>query len=270
MAANEFVYDVEEFVRNQGNCGNKRIVFIGASYKFVHKVLRDMMIVGGFEDCELMVHDLDDVPMNMVADLLEKMARQQKTNMKVFRSADRKQALQGADAVVLCITTGGNESDYRSYEVCQKYGISTGVGDTMGPAAFARNMRMIPVVLDIIRDMEDICPNAVMLNFTNPMSALTAAMARRKSIPCWGLCHSADELYSYFSKVFHCKKTDITMDIGGVNHQSFVTRLLIKGADKTAEMLEATRLSTAKMEDNLIDTRVEDVDLQQEICAILG
>ncbi len=265
-----WVGPVQEYQRNQGSAGRKRIVFVGASYKFVHKVLRDMLLVGGFEDCELVVHDLDETPLKVVGDLLERIARQKNTNITVRRTLDRQEALRGADAVILSITTGGREADFRSWEVCAKYGIPVGVGDTMGPPALARNLREIPVVVEIVRDMERLCPEAVMLNFTNPMSCITGAMARYSAIPAWGLCHSADELFTYFARVFEVKKSEVEMEQGGVNHQSFVTRLWIKGEDRTRDILQATLESQAKLEDNLLETHREEVRFQQDIFRLLG
>src|SRR5579864_6388146 len=97
----------EEFEVNKGNVGRKKIAFIGASYKFCHRVLRDMMLVGGFNDCQIVMHDIDEVPLKIVGDLMERMARQRETNIKVTRTLDRREALKGADAVVLSITIGG-------------------------------------------------------------------------------------------------------------------------------------------------------------------
>ena len=102
----------EEYTKNKGTVGQKKITFVGASYKFVHKVLRDMLLAGGFNDVHLVVHDLVAEPMNIVADLLERIARQTKSNVKVSRTLDRREALKGADAVVLSITTGGREAGY--------------------------------------------------------------------------------------------------------------------------------------------------------------
>jgi alpha-galactosidase len=261
---------VHEYKKNKGSVGKKRIVFVGASYKFVHKVLRDCLLVGGFEDCELVVHDIDEYPMNIVADLLEKIARQKKTNIRVLRTLDRKEALKGADAVILSITVGGVEADFRSWEVCWKYGIPVGVGDTLAPAALARNLRELPVVVDIARDMEKICPKAVLLNFTNPMSAVTGVVGRTTSITCWGLCHSMDGLFEYFAEVFGVKKSAVQMKVAGVNHQSFVFDLKINGKDRTKDILAATTKSQATLKDRLLDTTEEETALQQDICRLLG
>lgn len=259
---------VNEYTRNKGTVGRKRIVFIGASYGFPHRVFRDLILVGGFNDAEVVIHDIDEVPLKLVADLIERIARQQKTRIRVVRTLDRKEALAGADAVILSITTGGRESDFRSFEVCAKYGIPVGIGDTMGPPALARNLREIPVVVGIIRDMERLCPKAVMLNFTNPMSAITGAMARASSIPAWGLCHSADGLAEYFANVFKVKKAQVDLQVAGVNHQSFVSRLRIAGKDRTGEILERSAAKD-KIEDRLLGTG-ELVSLQRDILQMLG
>ena len=150
------------------------------------------------------------------------------------------------------------------------YRIPVGVGDTMGPPALARNLRTIPVVIGLVRDMERFCPNAILLNFTNPMSALTGAMARATHIPCFGLCHSADELYNFFGRVFNVAPAEIALDVGGVNHQSFVSGLRVKGVDRTRDILSEVQRSGAKLEDRLVEVTEEDTTLQQDLYKILG
>ena len=261
---------VEEYDINIGSVGKKKITFIGASYLFVHKVLRDMLLVGGFNDVECCVHDLREEPMNHVADLLEKISRQKNTNITVTRTLILQEALENANAVVLCITTGGLEAQQRTFEVCYKYGIRVAIGDTLGPWALARTLRSVPVVIDIVKQMEAICPDAVMLNFTNPMTTITGAMAKYSNITCFGLCHSADELFRYISTIFNVSKSDIKMNIGGVNHQSFINNLWINDIDRTSEILMKSIESEAGLEDNLLETETHDVTMQQDICKILG
>jgi alpha-galactosidase len=260
----------DPFTRNKGSVGRKKLVFVGASYQFVHKVLRDMLLVGGFDDMHITLHDISPEPLGVVGDLLQRIITQKKSHITLDRTLDLGEALKGADVVVLSITTGGQESDFRSVEVCAKYGIPVGVGDTLGPTALSRCLRSLPIVVNIARQMEKLCPKALMLNFTNPMSAITGAMARYSSIPCWGLCHSADALFQYFADVFGVKKEQIGLDVGGVNHQSFVTRLTVKGVDRTADILKATSQSSATFKDTLLATKEEATDLQQDVYKILG
>jgi len=260
---------VAEYTKNAGSVGRKKIVFVGASYKFCHRVMRDIMLVGGFDECHIVVHDIDEVPLKIVGDLLERMARVCETKMVVTRTLDRQEALKDADAVILSITIGGRETDFLSFEVCAKYGIPVGIGDTLGPAALARNLRTVPFVVQLVREMEKLCPKAALLNFTNPMSVLSGAAARYSSIPVFGLCHSADELYQYFATIFGCAKSEVAMEIGGVNHQSFVTRLSIKGIDRTKDILTVTSASNEKVADSLTGSE-EDTTLQQDVYRILG
>jgi alpha-galactosidase len=261
---------VDRVTKNKGSVGRKKLVFIGASYQFVHKVLRDMLLVGSFDDMHITVHDINPEAIRVVGDLLERIIAQKKSRITLDRTLDLDEALKGADVAVLSITTGGQESDFRGVEVCARYGIPVGVGDTLGPTALARCLRSLPVVVGIVRKMEKICPKALMLNFTNPMSAITGAMARYSSIPCWGLCHSADAMFQYFADVFGVTKAQIGLDVGGVNHQSFVTRLTVKGIDRTADILKATRQSKATFKDTLLTTKEEVTDLQQDVFKILG
>lgn len=249
--------------------GAKRIVFIGASYKFVHRVVRDMIIVGGFQDCRIVLLDVDPVPLQLVGDLVERMARVTKSNLVIERTLDREQALKGADCVVLSITVGGIESDFLSFEVCTKYGIEVGIGDTLGPAALARNLRTLPLVVRMMEDMERLCPDAIFLNFTNPMSCVTGVAARRRSLPTYGLCHSADELQHFFARLFACPLADVDMEVAGVNHQSFVTRLRIAGVDRTGEIGAKAAATTEKLHDELIGVS-HDVVYQREMHAMLG
>ena len=259
----------EEFTKNVGSVGKRKITFVGASYLFVHKVLRDMLLVGGFQEAHLCLHDIDEVPLKLVGDLLQRIITQTGSTITLSRTLNREEALKGADVVILSITTGGAEADFRSFEVCAKHGIPVGVGDTLGPTALSRNLRVVPVVVGIARDMARLCPKAVMLNFTNPMSVVTGAMARTAGIPAWGLCHSADALFQYFADVFGVKKPDVRMEVGGVNHQAFLTRLWIKGEEKTAGILEAAQKSAAKFKDPLLTMQEEDTSLQQDVFRIL-
>lgn len=261
---------VAQYVKNKGSVGRRKITFVGASYKFVHRVVRDMILVGGFNDVEVCIHDIDDVPLQIVGDFVERVVRQQRTRIHVSRTLDRREALKGADVVILSITTGGREADFRSFEVCARYGVPVGIGDTLGPAALARNLRTVPVALQIIRDMEKFCPKALMLNFTNPMSVLTGVMARNSEIPVWGLCHSGDGLLDYFAEIFKVQKRQIDMRLGGVNHQAFVTKLVAHGKDRTDDIVKVSQeFASASIKDTLMGT-VEDVRLQRDVASILG
>ena len=269
QASDGILYEVIEYEKNKGTVGRQRIVFIGASYKFIHKVLRDMLLVGGFDDCELVLLDIAPEPLRIVGDLLEKMIAQAGSRMKVTRTMDRKAALKGAAVALLSITVGGVEADRRSWEICDKYGVLVTVGDTLGPAALARNIRTLPVVLGIARDMERYCPNALLLNFTNPMSCVTGIVNRETSIRCMGLCHSAADMEIYFAKVYDEDPKNVEVTVGGVNHQSFVTSVRVRGRERIAHLLEDTAKSKVQLKDSLYGSSQE-MDIQRDLYKILG
>ena len=269
LASDGKMYPVEEVVRNKGTVGQARVVFVGTSYKFVHKVVRDMLLVGGFDECEVVLLDLADQPLRIVGDLLEKMIAQSGAHMRVIRTKDRKTALKGADVVLLSITVGGLEADERAAEVCAKHGYYVTVGDTMGPAALARNLRTLPVVLDIARDMEKYCPKATLLNFTNPMSCISGTINRFSGIRTMGLCHSAEDLLTFFARVYKTTPDAIEMTVGGVNHMSFVTSLVVKGKERIHTIVQDAEKSGEKLEDTLLG-KTEKMNIQQDLYDMLG
>ena len=104
-------------------------------------------------------------------------------------TTDQREALRGADFVLVNITTGGFESMALDLDIPWRYGIRQPGGDTMGPGGINRALRNIPVIVDIARDMEDVCPDAWLLNLTNPMTALCRSVTKATSIKTVGLCH---------------------------------------------------------------------------------
>ena len=109
--------------------------------------------------------------------------------LTVSTTTDQRAALAGADYVVVTISTGGFDSMRHDLEIPERHGIKQSVGDTVGPGGIMRALRNIPVLVDIARDMEELCPDAWMLNITNPMTTLCRAMTRETSIKTVGLCH---------------------------------------------------------------------------------
>ncbi|MCD6406230.1 MAG: hypothetical protein J7M19_10420, partial [Planctomycetes bacterium] len=269
VASDGLEYEYVDFEHNRGTVGKRRIVFVGASYKFVHKVVRDMLLVGGFDDCEIVLLDIAKRPLEVVGDLLEKMIAQAGSRMRVVRTTDRAEALDGADIALLSITVGGVEADMRAAEVCHRHSIPVTIGDTMGPAALARNLRTLPVVLEIARDMERYCPKAVLINFTNPLSCVTGVVLRETSIRAMGLCHSVEDLLTYFGRVYGVSSSDVELVSAGVNHMSFITSIKVNGTEKIDTICEDTAGDAGGVVDSLLG-RVESADIQRELCRVLG
>jgi alpha-galactosidase len=154
-----------------------------------------------------------------------------KYSATVEATLDRKEALKGADAVLCTILQGGVGVWRHDIEIPRKYGVNINVGDTRGPSGIFRALRTIPVMLDICRDMERLCPDAILLNYTNPMSMLCRAMQRKSHIKVTGLCHSVQGTAEMLADWINTPMSQITYVCAGINHQAWYVEFKKNGRD---------------------------------------
>ncbi len=173
-----------------------KIAFVGAgSSVFAKNILGDVMCTPALNDSHIALYDIDAGRLEESRRMLEAINRninQGRAKITAYLGpAQRKAALKGAKYVVNAIQVGGYKpSTVIDFEIPKKYGLRQTIGDTLGIGGIFRALRTIPVMLDIARDMEAVCPDAWLLNYTNPMAMLTAAMLRGTPIRTVGLCHS--------------------------------------------------------------------------------
>ena len=123
------------------------------------------------------------------------------------------------------------QGPYESYPVPERYGVRQSVGDTCGPGGINRSLRNIPVLLDIARDMEQHCPDAWLMNLTNPMTCLTRAINKETSIKAVGLCHEVVIMSWLVAIALGVPANELEMDVTGVNHLPWITKLTVGGED---------------------------------------
>ena len=156
----------------------KKITFIGAgSLDFTKDLARDILTFDAFRDAELMLMDIDPKRLEYAVKGVQKVVDAGNYPAVVKSTMDRRKALEGADGVLITILQGGVEVWRSDIEIPQKYHVDICVGDTRGPSGIFRFLRTAPVMLDIIRDCEDVCPDAIVLNYTNPMAMLVSYLA---------------------------------------------------------------------------------------------
>lgn len=205
----------------------KKFAFIGAgSLQFTSKCVRDLLTFPAFEECEfaLMDNNADNLRNieKVVKTIIEKMNR---PKCIVTATQDRIEALKNADGVLCTIFNG--DVDIWQYDITipKKYGVDINVGDTRSVSGIFRALRNIPVMLEICRDIEKYCPNAIFLNYTNPMPTLCGAMLKHSNVEVTGLCHSVQGTVKMLSEWLDIPYEEITYKCMGVNHQAFYTIL---------------------------------------------
>lgn len=200
----------------------KKIAFIGAgSLGFTQRLARDILSFEAFRDAELCLMDIHDGRLGYAHQALEKTIAAGKYPAKVTSTTDRRIALNGADGVLITILQGGVEVWRKDVEIPEKYGVDINVGDTRGPSGIFRFLRTAPVMLEIIRDCEELCPDAVVLNYTNPMAMLCGYLQRFSKMNITGLCHSVQHTAVMLADFIGAPHNEISYTCAGINHSAF-------------------------------------------------
>lgn len=196
----------------------------GGSYTWGPTFIRDIFGTPELKGSTIVLHDILQERMDLVHALGKKMIQDFNLDFHLEKTLSLEEALQGADFLILTITTGRLESMRPDLEIPARYGIKQSVGDTTGPGGLSRALRNIPVVAEIGRKVMEICPNALFLNYTNPMTVLTRVLAMQ-GVKVVGLCHEWIGVREKLAEVFGTKPENITAKIAGVNHLIWVTDL---------------------------------------------
>ena len=209
-----------------------KIVFIGAgSFGFTRGLVRDLLTFPLLEGAEIALVDINKQRLDFAKRACEKIIAQGNYPAKVTATTDRREVLKGADAVMVTILCGSTSVWQHDILIPKAYGIDTNVGDTRGPSGIFRALRTIPTMLEIARDMEELCPNAIMLNYTNPMAMLCHAMQRETSITLTGLCHSVQGTSAMMAEWLGLKPDQVDYVCAGINHMAWFVKFEHKGKD---------------------------------------
>jgi len=221
---------------------SKKIAFIGAgSFGFTRKLVRDILSFPAFNDCTIALMDIDEERLAYIKKAVDKIIEAGKYPAKVIATTNRREALENADGVVCTILSGGVNVWRHDIEIPKKYGVDINVGDTRGPAGIFRALRTIPVMLDICKDIEEICPDAIFLNYTNPMAMLCRAMQGQSKVKVTGLCHSVQGTAAMLAKWIGAPYDEITYLCAGINHQAWYLEFKWNGKDAYPLIREAVK-----------------------------
>ncbi len=229
-----------------------KIAFMGAgSTVFAKNVLGDCMLTPALSDSEIALYDIDGKRLEESALMLGAINNNvgNKATIKTYLGVEnRKDALRGADFVVNAIQVGLYEPcTVTDFEVPKKYGLRQTIADTLGIGGIFRALRTIPVMMDFARDMEEVCPDAWLLNYTNPMAMLTGAMLRMTPIKTVGLCHSVQSCAKNLLEGLGMPYDEqVQWKIAGINHQAWLLELTKDGRDLYPEVKRRAEARTEK------------------------
>ena len=218
----------------------KKFTFIGAgSLQFTVSCMRDLLTFPAFRDCEIALMDINEENLNHVYQVCLRIREAMNCpDCKVTRTMDRAEALKGADGVLCTVFNGGIEIWRHDIEIPKKYGVDINVGDTRSVSGIFRALRNLPLLLDISRDVEKYCPNAVFLNYTNPMAMLCHGMQKYSNVEVTGLCHSVQGTARMLADWLEVPADELVYTCAGVNHQAFYLELKHKGVDLYPKLKE--------------------------------
>lgn len=203
------------------------LTFLGAGSMFTPRLVNDLISTPGHKGGEIRLVDIDRDRLSRVKNLIARLLRErgQEKQWKIRATTDRRKVLKGSDYMVCCIEVTGLSCVGFDNEIPARYGVDQCIGDTIGPGGLFKGLRTIPVFLDILRDAEDLCPNAILLNYTNPMGMMCLAAFRQSSIPVVGLCHSVQGTSQLLAEEAGIPYSELQWCCAGINHLAWFTRL---------------------------------------------
>lgn len=228
----------------------KKIVLIGAGSAVFTKGLIADFIQSGFGSWEIALCDINGEILASIRRLAEKMVEQKGADIRITASTDRCELLPGADFVVTTIAVGGRRAWEQDVKIPRKYNIYQPVGDSVMPGGISRAQRMIPVMVEIARDIERLCPEAYFFNYSNPMTAIVTAVRRVTKVKIIGLCHGVIYGEKYLAKMLGADVKELTTIGAGLNHLTWLYDIRVKGKDVHQELLEIVQKQKEEHEKN--------------------
>jgi alpha-galactosidase len=220
-----------------------KITFLGAgSAVFARQIITDILNVEGLDEGSFALVDIDPERLELAQQIVERLIELTGKRWSVTAATDRRQVLAGTDVVVNSIEVAGLANVRHDYDIPRKYGVDQCIGDTIGPGGIFKALRTGPAWLEILRDAEQLCPNALVLNYTNPMSILTLAALCGTSMQTVGLCHSVQGTSRQLATYLDLPYDELEWRCAGINHNAWFTELCHQGRDMYPRLRERAQL----------------------------
>jgi alpha-galactosidase len=203
-----------------------KIAMIGAgSLVFCKTLSMDILATDALNDSEICLMSRTKPKLDRMEAFVKRVVKENGLSANVWSTLDRREALKDADYVIVMIQVGGLDAFRLDYEIPLKYGVDQCIGDSLGPGGVFRGLRTIPVLIDIARDMDELCPDATMLNYANPMAACCYALGKASNVEYIGLCHGVQTTLDLISRYVDVPKDQIDFLCAGINHMAWFLSL---------------------------------------------
>ena len=218
-----------------------KIAMVGAgSVVFVKNLLTDVLCQPELRDCRIALHDIDPERLATAGMMARWTAAQFAAGAVIEEHTDRRACVSGADFVINMVQIGMHAATLLDFEIPRKYGLKQTIADTVGIGGIFRGLRTIPFMLDLVQDMRELCPDALLMNYTNPMSILTwsvyDAFPQQRVV---GLCHNVQSTAHDLAGYLCVEPGRLSYDCAGINHMTWFLRLAIDGEDAYPRLRKA-------------------------------
>ena len=210
-----------------------KIVLIGAgSHFFARNIITDILSYPELQDSTItLVGHVHKEPVDLVAAFAKKMVKEHGFKTKIEPTMNRREALNNADYILTAIRVGGAPATQADRQITGKYGVNESAGDTLGPMGVFFGLRNVPVMLDICRDMAELCPEALLINYTNPLAIIGWAVTDYTTIKNVGICNGVQSTAGDLAKYLGIPIDELSYWIGGINHMAWFLELKWQGKD---------------------------------------
>ncbi len=214
-----------------------KVTIIGAGSFFTNSWIRDIALSEELEGGTFALIDIDPERLELTEKMAEKIISELGVEWKVVSSTEREELLPETDYLINTIEVSGEETVQDDYEIPKKYGVDQCIGDTTGPGGIMKAFRTIPAWLEILEDAGSLCPDALVLNYTNPMHMMTLAANEVSEMEVAGLCHSVQGTSRQLAEYLEVPYEELDWECAGINHMSWFTRLERDGRDLYPNLL---------------------------------
>jgi alpha-galactosidase len=219
-----------------------KVTLVGAgSAVFARQLITDILAIDGLDDGEFALVDVDGTRLDLARRIAERLVELKGKRWKVVASTDRREVLAGSGYVINSIEVAGLANVRFDYDIPLRYGVDQCIGDTIGPGGIFKALRTGPAWLEVVSDVARLAPNAVILNYTNPMSILVLAALRTVDLPVVGLCHSVQGTSRQLAGYLGIPYPEMEWECAGINHNAWFTKLERGGEDLYPELRQRAK-----------------------------